>query len=373
MYKRQVVDGVVYKLRLLPSGIVRKNKISIIGNGVVVDPWALLEEIYEIKSKGVEVNSENLILSEANINIWPDKRGLSSCWFPEAAIKGSKGEGRYSYFGLDALFRAIGMMLLGVVLFRSKVLSGNLDIKIYKRMAFIGLAMGVPLGILSLLWLGLNGYSPDVAIIGFIPNKIGIIPMTIAYIGILSILNKKFSSKAGSYIRACGKMALTNYITQTLFCYIVLNILFINAELTRKEIFIFVLIIWAIQIIWSKYWLDKFKYGPLEWIWRCLTNFKLFSISNIILPIAQNLSFILKSTLIFGFIGLIIFLSFYITSFFVTNEEPDKIYITTAKIVIPGGVQLNGRQIYEDAIRELEELENTLKTEYELPPLDLIG
>ena len=166
------------------------------------------------------------------------------------------------------------MMLLGVVLFRSKVLSGNLDIKIYKRMAFIGLAIGIPLGILSLLWLGLNGYSPDVAIIGFIPNKLGIIPMTIAYIGILSILNKKFSSKAGSYIRACGKMALTNYITQTLFCYIVLNILFIDAELTRKEIFIFVLIIWAIQLIWSKYWLNKFKYGPLEFISRKITYIK---------------------------------------------------------------------------------------------------
>ena len=49
-----VIDGITYKLRLLPSGIVRKNKISIIGNGVVVDPWALLEEINEIKSKGVK-------------------------------------------------------------------------------------------------------------------------------------------------------------------------------------------------------------------------------------------------------------------------------------------------------------------------------
>ena len=66
-----VINGVVYKLRLLPSGIVRKNKISIIGNGVVVDPWALLDEIYEIKSKGVEVNSENLILSEAATLILP--------------------------------------------------------------------------------------------------------------------------------------------------------------------------------------------------------------------------------------------------------------------------------------------------------------
>ena len=66
-----VIDGVTYKLRLLPSGIVRKNKISIIGNGVVVDPWALLEEIEEIKSKGVIVNEENFIISESANLILP--------------------------------------------------------------------------------------------------------------------------------------------------------------------------------------------------------------------------------------------------------------------------------------------------------------
>tara|TARA_Y100001970_G_C14198835_1_gene839841 strand:- start:830 stop:2116 length:1287 start_codon:yes stop_codon:yes gene_type:complete len=66
-----VIDGVTYKLRLLPSGIVRKNKISIIGNGVVVDPWALLDEIEEIKSKGVNVDENNLILSESANLILP--------------------------------------------------------------------------------------------------------------------------------------------------------------------------------------------------------------------------------------------------------------------------------------------------------------
>ncbi len=66
-----VIDGVTYKLRLLPSGIVRKNKISIIGNGVVVDPWALLEEINEIKSKGVKVDENNLILSDSANLILP--------------------------------------------------------------------------------------------------------------------------------------------------------------------------------------------------------------------------------------------------------------------------------------------------------------
>ena len=71
-----VIDGVTYKLRLLPSGIVRKNKISIIGNGVVVDPWALLEEIEEIKLKGVEVNQENFMISESANLILPFHREM---------------------------------------------------------------------------------------------------------------------------------------------------------------------------------------------------------------------------------------------------------------------------------------------------------
>ena len=71
-----VIDGVTYKLRLLPSGIVRKNKVSVIGNGVVVDPWALLQEIDEIKSKGVEVSEKNLIISDAANLILPFHREL---------------------------------------------------------------------------------------------------------------------------------------------------------------------------------------------------------------------------------------------------------------------------------------------------------
>ncbi len=59
-----VIDGVTYKLHLLPSGIVRPNKLSIIGNGVVVDPKALLEEIQNVKNQGVEINADNLMLAE---------------------------------------------------------------------------------------------------------------------------------------------------------------------------------------------------------------------------------------------------------------------------------------------------------------------
>ena len=88
-----VIDGVTYKLRLLPSGIVRKNKISIIGNGVVVDPWALLDEIKEIKEKGVVVNSENFMISEAANLILPFHREMDEIR-EDAAGKGKIGTNR---------------------------------------------------------------------------------------------------------------------------------------------------------------------------------------------------------------------------------------------------------------------------------------
>ena len=66
-----VIDGITYKLKLLPSGIVRSGKISIIGNGVVIDPWALLNEIKSIQKQGVKVSQENLIIAETANLILP--------------------------------------------------------------------------------------------------------------------------------------------------------------------------------------------------------------------------------------------------------------------------------------------------------------
>ena len=66
-----VIDKKVFKLRLLPSGIVRRGKISILGNGVVIDPWALLDEIKEIKKQGIDVTPENFMISETASLILP--------------------------------------------------------------------------------------------------------------------------------------------------------------------------------------------------------------------------------------------------------------------------------------------------------------
>ena len=72
-----VIDGVEYKLSLLPSGIVRDGKLSVIGNGVVVDPAALLQEIETLTAQSVTITPENLVVAE-NVNLI-----LKVRWNPE--------------------------------------------------------------------------------------------------------------------------------------------------------------------------------------------------------------------------------------------------------------------------------------------------
>ena len=71
-----VVNNITYKLKLLPSGIVRKNKISIIGNGVVIDPWALLDEIKQVEKLGIKITNKNLYIAENSTLILPFHKEL---------------------------------------------------------------------------------------------------------------------------------------------------------------------------------------------------------------------------------------------------------------------------------------------------------
>ena len=71
-----VIDGEVFKLSLLPSGILRAGKLAVIGNGVVLDPWALLEEIDKISKQGINISTDNLIIAENTPLILPVHQDL---------------------------------------------------------------------------------------------------------------------------------------------------------------------------------------------------------------------------------------------------------------------------------------------------------
>lgn len=93
-----VIDGVTYKLHLLPSGIVRKNKFSVIGNGVVIDPSALLSEIENVRSQGVEVSKDNLLVADNAQLILPVHSQL------DQAAEAARGENKIGTTG-----RGIGL------------------------------------------------------------------------------------------------------------------------------------------------------------------------------------------------------------------------------------------------------------------------
>ncbi len=83
-----VIDGEVYKLNLLPSGIVRQGKMSVIGNGVVISPWALIKEITKIKEQGVKVTAENFKIAENAHLILPVHQAL------DQALEATRGDGK---------------------------------------------------------------------------------------------------------------------------------------------------------------------------------------------------------------------------------------------------------------------------------------
>ncbi len=83
-----VIDGKEYKLNLLPSGVVREGKISMIGNGVVISPWALLKEIAMIKEKGVKITPENFVIAENANLILPVHQAL------DQALEAMRGDGK---------------------------------------------------------------------------------------------------------------------------------------------------------------------------------------------------------------------------------------------------------------------------------------
>ena len=90
-----VIGDQVFKLSLLPSGIIRNNKIVIIGNGVVLDPWKLLEEIDQLNSRGIKVGSDRLIISENTPLILPFHKDLDLLREKKAGIEkiGTTGRG----------------------------------------------------------------------------------------------------------------------------------------------------------------------------------------------------------------------------------------------------------------------------------------
>ncbi|MCE2527572.1 MAG: DUF418 domain-containing protein [Actinomycetia bacterium] len=170
----------------------------------------------------------------------------------------------------DFVARAAGMMLIGVGLYRNGVITGERPIGFYKRMAVIGLGTGLPLAALGLVWVAAEGFSSEVAFIGTIPNTLGTVPTVMGYASLIILWNRRPAS-LHRRLYSVGRMALTNYLTQTIIGVLLLRVIVAEATLTRTMLAAVVVAVWALQLWWSRAWLGRFRFGPAEWLWRVVT------------------------------------------------------------------------------------------------------
>ena len=195
---------------------------------------------------------------------------LGKFWFPDTdAFSNVIG----LWFVSEGFIRAFTLMVFGMLLYRLGILNGTKEKSFYTKLMFYGFGIGLPLSIYSIYILITGEYSPGLFLPSRIFNTLSIIPMVTGYVGLLTILNKQIKSQIAERLRACGRMAFTNYIVQTLFGTLVFTYIFDLGELTRSQLILFVVSIWILQYFWSKPILDKSKFGPLEWFWRKLTYF----------------------------------------------------------------------------------------------------
>ena len=168
-------------------------------------------------------------------------------------------------FGL----RALGAILMGAGLYRIGFMSGKLSAQAYRRMAAVGLGVGLPLAALGVAATALGGYSREVAFVGQIPNTLGTLPAALGYISVIVLWDARADSGLKRRLRAVGRMALTNYLAQTALGLLVLTYLLGGSDwASRSVVVVFVAAVWALQLWWSQAWLGRFLFGPAEWAWR---------------------------------------------------------------------------------------------------------
>ena len=97
---------------------------------------------------------------------------------------------------------------------------------------------------------------------------------------LLALWGPKATGWLGSRVSAAGRMAFSNYLGTSILMLFVFHgwALGLYGELTRPQLYGIMAGAWVIMLLWSKAWLSAFRFGPLEWLWRCLTYGKLFPI-----------------------------------------------------------------------------------------------
>lgn len=173
------------------------------------------------------------------------------------------------FFGWETL----AYMLFGMAALKSGFFRGDWGVAQYRRVAVIGLAIAIP-AYAALVWLLVsNEFRAEIVITVFGAQTPFRPVMVFAYAALI-ILVTRSGGWLVERIAAAGRAAFTNYLGTS----ILMTTLFYGygmglfGRFSRVELWLPVLAVWALMLFWSKPWLERFNYGPLEWLWRSLSR-----------------------------------------------------------------------------------------------------
>jgi len=181
------------------------------------------------------------------------------------------------------LWDTLGMMLLGMALFRWGVFGGRLSTRSYLTMTGLGYVVGIPVGLFAnemdlQMWQNIGAYFDNHRVNwNRATYDVRRVSMALGHVGLLMLLfRSRLVPGLMRALAAVGQMAFSNYVMHTLICTAIFfgYGLGYYGKLQYYQLFYVVTSIWVFQLIASPLWLRYFRFGPLEWVWRSLTYWK---------------------------------------------------------------------------------------------------
>jgi uncharacterized protein len=173
-------------------------------------------------------------------------------------------------FGAETL----GYMLFGMAALKSGFFRGDWPVARYRKWAITGFAIGIPAYAAMAFVLIRQGFAEQWLFALWLGGSTAFRPVMIVAIASLIILATRNGGPLVARIAAAGRAAFTNYLGTS----ILMTTLFygygigLYGSLSRIELWLPVVAMWALMLLWSKPWLDRFRYGPFEWLWRSLAR-----------------------------------------------------------------------------------------------------
>ncbi len=178
----------------------------------------------------------------------------------------------------EVLWRAGGLMLLGMALYKWGVFSGALPRRVYGWLAVLGALIGLPLVIAGMAFCRRHGYEFESAFfLGKQFNYWGSVFVALGWIGLVLFLHGVLARRWTRPLSAVGRTALTNYLAQTVICTTIFygHGFGLFGQLARPQQLLVVVGVWIVQLAVSTLWVQRMRFGPAEWLWRSATYWRL--------------------------------------------------------------------------------------------------